>query len=98
MILDGIESIIQEPEKLDSQIRFCEIRAMVSAKNGDRDISNIYNAIADNLKKMADLKPKKSLSEHDRYGSNQQHENQMDPTADQNGQHAPVSGKGTRQP
>lgn len=94
MILGGLNNIIQEPNDINSQIKLCELNAIVTRKNGDRDISNIFNAIAENLKKIERNPSNPIIPDHDRYSNNTAKKNAVGETTITDGNDDPRDGKG----
>lgn len=99
---------------IQEQIEFCDRMAITTLRHGDRDISEMYQAIRESLKKLADsVESRNSISDYFRFLHDQPREKQnehdyhrayhatkepMDEKADQDGQHGPGHGDRDRQP
>ncbi len=55
MIID-ISQLLEQADQLTAQIRFCEIMAVNTASH-DRDISQMYQSIAETLRKLESPSP-----------------------------------------
>lgn len=99
---------------IQEQIEFCDRMAITTLRHGDRDISEMYQAIGENLRKQAASdeladsffkyfrslhdKQREKQNEHDYHRAYHATKEPMDEKADQDGQHGPGHGDRDRQP
>lgn len=98
MMIIALDGLLEEKESIDSQIAFCHHMAITTAKNGDRDISQIYVHIATNLMKLTEKSPPQKETIDDISRINQGTSDRMDKVPEQDGQHAAGNGEGTGEP
>jgi hypothetical protein len=98
MIIDSLDGLLEEKESIDSQIAFCKNMAMTTAKNGDRDISQMYSHIAASLMQLTETSTNQYPQIDHAPRQPQDNQKRMDQRTEPDGQHAAGNGKGFGQP
>lgn len=88
------QSILEESEETEAQIKFCQQMSFTTKRNGDRDLAHMYAQIACSLSKLYILETQPNFNHHDGQQHNRQPKDQMGQTAIKDGADDPADGKG----
>ena len=98
MMIIALDGLLEEKESIDSQIAFCHHMAITTAKNGDRDISQMYAHIATNLMQLTENSTNQHFQINHAPREPQNNQKRMDQGTEPDGQYAAGDGKGTGKP
>lgn len=98
MMIIALDGLLDEKESIDSQIAFCHHMAITTAKNGDRDISQMYVQIATSLMQLTEPSSNPQFQIDHAPRQPQDNQKRMDTGTNSNGQYAAGDGEGTGKP